>query len=374
MKSKFDVIIIGGGLAGLTASILLADGGKDVLLIEKKKYPFHKVCGEYVSNEVLDFLKSIGFNPFDYGCSDIKRLRISTPSGKNIYIPLDLGGFGISRYVMDEQLLGIAVSKGVKVLQQVKVTDVRFEGDEFLVDTDDSTFTSDFVIGSYGKRDTLDKKLNRDFIQEKTGYLGVKYHIRIKYPEDEIGLDSFTNGYCGIVKIEKDLYNLCYLYKRKGSVKSIGELEREVLFRNPVLKKLFHDAEFVYEEPLVINEISFRKKSLTENYIMLCGDAAGMIPPLCGNGMSMAIQGARLLVGSMLAHSEANCITIKARQNIINNYSVAWKSMFGLRLKTGRILQQTFGNETVTAAVLNTVHAIPPLERLLVKNTHGKSF
>ena len=249
--SKYHIIIVGGGLAGLTAAILLANAGREVLLIEKKKYPAHKVCGEYVSNEVLGFLKSIGFNPFDYGCSNIKRLRISTPFGKNIYMPLDLGGFGISRYVMDEQLLGIAISKGVKVLQQTKVTDVRFNNNEFIVDTDDTTFTADFVIGSYGKRDTLDKKLNRDFIQEKTGYMGVKYHIRIKYPEDEIGLDSFSNGYCGIVKIENDLYNLCYLYKRKGSVKSIAELESEVLFRNPVLKQLFNNAEFVYEEPLV---------------------------------------------------------------------------------------------------------------------------
>ena len=372
--SKYHIIIVGGGLAGLTAAILLANAGREVLLIEKKKYPAHKVCGEYVSNEVLDFLKSIGFNPFDYGCSNIKRLRISTPFGKNIYMPLDLGGFGISRYVMDEQLLGIAISKGVKVLQQTKVTDVRFNNNEFIVDTDDTTFTADFVIGSYGKRDTLDKKLNRDFIQEKTGYMGVKYHIRIKYPEDEIGLDSFSNGYCGIVKIEKDLYNLCYLYKRKGSVKSIAELESEVLFRNPVLKQLFNNAEFVYEEPLVINEISFRKKSLTENYLMLCGDAAGMIPPLCGNGMSMAIQGARLMVGSILTHSDTKSVDSKARESIISEYSSAWQKMFGLRLKTGRLLQQTFGNEAITAFVLNTVHAIPPLERLLMKNTHGKPF
>ena len=108
--------------------------------------------------------------------------------------------------------------------------------------------------------------------------------------------------------------------------------------------------------------------------MMLCGDAAGMIPPLCGNGMSMAIQGARLMVGSILTHSDTKSVDRKARESIISEYSSAWQKMFGLRLKTGRLLQQTFGNEAITAFVLNTVHAIPPLERLLMKNTHGKPF
>ena len=90
----YDVIIIGGGLAGLTTAILLSGKSKKVLVIEKKTYPFHKVCGEYVSNEVLPFLKSIGFDPFEYGATNISKLRISTPSGKNIISPLGLGGFG----------------------------------------------------------------------------------------------------------------------------------------------------------------------------------------------------------------------------------------------------------------------------------------
>ena len=104
MKKNYDVIIVGGGLAGLTAAILLSRQKKKVLVVEKKTYPFHKVCGEYVSNEVLPFLRSIGFDPFDYGATHISRLRISTPSGKNIVSPLGLGGFGLSRFTTEEEI------------------------------------------------------------------------------------------------------------------------------------------------------------------------------------------------------------------------------------------------------------------------------
>ena len=58
-----NTIIIGGGLGGLTTAALLAKGGREVLLIEKKTYPFHRVCGEYVSNEVQGFLEKEGLFP-----------------------------------------------------------------------------------------------------------------------------------------------------------------------------------------------------------------------------------------------------------------------------------------------------------------------
>ena len=55
---QFDAIIIGGGLAGLSLAIQLAQLKRSVLLLEKNKYPFHRVCGEYISMESWDFLES----------------------------------------------------------------------------------------------------------------------------------------------------------------------------------------------------------------------------------------------------------------------------------------------------------------------------
>ena len=370
-----DVIIVGGGLAGLVAAIELSKAEKEVLLIEKKAYPYHKVCGEYISNEVLAYLQHLGFNPFDFGAAQIKKLRISTPLGHNLCTNLDLGGFGVSRYMMDHALYKLALKCGANIMVNTRVTDITYSEDgHFTVETNNGSFTANFVIGSYGKRDSLDKKLNRSFIQNHTGYLGVKYHIKTKYPADEIGLDNFKGGYCGISGVENNTFNLCYLYKRptKRNYKTIPELQEKVLYKNPVLKEIFTSSDFLFEEPEVINEICFEQKRLIENHILMCGDTAGLITPLCGNGMAMAINAARILSSILIqAKLEKSNITIEERSKIEEAYYNAWNKNFKNRLFWGRALQRTFGNPTVTSIFLNSVHAVKPVEKWLLKRTHG---
>jgi len=371
-----DIIIVGGGLAGLVAAIELSKAHIRVLLIEKNEYPYHKVCGEYISNEVLEYLQSLGFNPFSYGAASITRLRLSTPQGRNIHTQLDLGGFGISRYTMDNALYQLALKNGADVLTNTRVADIQFDADVFTVTTNrGETFTSKLVIGSYGKRETLDKKLNRSFIQKRTGYMGVKYHIRTDYPADEIGLDNFEGGYCGISKVENDTYNLCYLYKRpeKKNYKTIQELQESVLYKNPVLKRIFTSSDFLFPVPEVINEICFSPKTLIENHIMMCGDTAGLITPLCGNGMSMAITAARIL-SKILLQTKVLDGNIDATKRLLleDAYQKEWNRNFKTRLFWGRTIQGFFGNPFVTSMFLNGIHAIPPVEKWLLNRTHGQ--
>ncbi|MBL7719667.1 MAG: NAD(P)/FAD-dependent oxidoreductase [Flavipsychrobacter sp.] len=375
-NATYDVIVIGGGLAGLTATIELARAGYKTLLIEKKQYPYHKVCGEYISNEVLPYLRSLGFDPFAHGAAAIKRLRISTPMGKNIRTALDMGGFGISRYTIDNELYQRALALGAEVRTNTRVSDIAFSGEQFTVTTSSDTYSGKLVIGSYGKRDTLDKKLHRDFIQQHTGYTGVKYHIEIDYPEDEIGLDNFRDGYCGISRVEGNRYNLCYLSYRapKEQHSSIPELEEKVLFKNPVLKDIFRRANFLWEAPLAITQISFAPKTVVDNHILMCGDAAGLITPLCGNGMSMAIGAAKLLTDLIKESDILRHTTIPPRERaqLEAAYLRLWSKQFKTRLYWGRTIQRFFGNPALTSLFLNTVHAIPPLERKLIGLTHGE--
>lgn len=377
LKTDFDVIIVGAGMAGITAAILLAGQKKKILLIEKKSFPFHRVCGEYVSNEVLAFLLSIGFDPVAYRASKIRKLRISTPSGKNIFSTLDLGGFGLSRYTFDHALVQLAIKNGSEVLTSTRVTDVTFKQNSFVVTTNSGMqITAALVIGSYGKRDVLDKKLNRRFINSHTGYLGVKYHVNTDYPVDEIGLDNFEGGYCGIVRIEKEMYNICYLYKRSQHrpFDSIASLEDSILFKNPVIRNIFRNSTFLSTHPEVINEISFVPKKLIENHIIMCGDSAGLIAPLCGNGMSMAIHSAKLLC-ELIASSEilgSSEITMEKRKLLEENYRKLWNTNFSNRLFWGRALQCIFGNTALTGLAIQLIHSIPPAERWLISQTHGK--
>ena len=363
----YDIIIIGGGLAGLISSIQLSKGGKKVLLIEKKKYPFHRVCGEYISNETRPFLESIGLDLDKLGVKEISKFQFTSPSGKVLKTELDLGGFGVSRYKIDEELYHLAKSKGVEFLLENTVESVDFQENIFSVKTSFNTFESKYVIGTYGKRTKLDATLQRDFFNKRSPYIGVKYHIKTDFPKDLIALHNFKDGYCGISAIEDDKYCLCYLTTRENLRKhgTISEMERNILWKNPHLQKIFTESKFLYDKPEVINEISFSPKTTIENHILMAGDSAGLITPLCGNGMAMAIHGAKLL---------ADCILQNFNDRIMveKSYQLAWEKNFKQRLWIGRNVQKLFGNEVVSEIALSTMKTIKPLLRIIIKATHGE--
>src|SRR5258706_15075940 len=109
----YDIAIVGGGLAGLALSIQCANAGFKTILFEKETYPFHKVCGEYISLESWNFLEELGLPLSDWGLPVIRRVLISAPNGESVEQELPLGGFGISRYKIDAALAGIARASGV---------------------------------------------------------------------------------------------------------------------------------------------------------------------------------------------------------------------------------------------------------------------
>jgi flavin-dependent dehydrogenase len=375
MQKKPNIIIIGGGLAGLTSAILLAKADFSVTLIERKKFPFHRVCGEYVSNEVLPFLKSIGFNPKDFKAATISKLIITAPNGKALKANLDLGAFGISRFELDNALYQIALKAGVIFLLETKVLDVFFEEEKFRVEFTNQTLNADLVIGAFGKRSNLDQKLNRKFFYQRSPYLGVKYHIKSDFPTNTIQLDNFKGGYCGINKIENDLYCLCYLIENKylKEYGSIPKMEEAILYQNPRLKHHFKNATFVWEQPETINEISFEKKSLIENHILMCGDTAGMIAPLCGNGMAIAIHSGKI-IANLTIDICTDGIDKEKRNNLEQGYQSEWNKQFALRLRVGRGVQNLFGNEILTQAAISILRISPTLVKFLIKKTHGKGF
>ena len=119
-----NVIIIGGGLGGLLSSIQLARAGVPCTLIEKNNYPFHRVCGEYISREAIPFLQSLDIFPHHFHPPHIDTFQLSSTDGHHCTLPLDMGGFGISRYSFDYFLYQHAVAAGVRFLLNTSVTDV----------------------------------------------------------------------------------------------------------------------------------------------------------------------------------------------------------------------------------------------------------
>lgn len=372
-NQAYEVIIIGGGLAGLASAIHLTKKGRRVLLIEKDEFPKHKVCGEYISNEVLPYLQSLGIDPFEFGAKSISNLEITTRSNKKTCSKLPLGGFGISRYCLDHEMYQKAKALGCH-LKKAMVDSIEFHNDQFTVSTKEAnTYKAAFVLGAFGKRSNLDKRLDRNFIRKKSPYLAVKIHARGVFDDTKVALHNFKGGYCGVSKVENNHINLCYItdYQSFKKYKSIQDFQEKVVFQNEELRRIFTNSTSVFAEPLTISQISFDAKPRIENHILMVGDAAGMIHPLCGNGMGMAISSAQLVSSLVLDYFQGK---IKDRRELEKMYLSEWNKRFQKRLFVGHKIATVFRSDFLTSCLWRVVQFFPFVIPMIIKNTHGKEL
>lgn len=369
---KADIGIVGGGIAGLTAAIHLASCGLRVLLFEKEEYPHHKVCGEYLSREILPYLESLDISLEGLLPKRIDQLLYSTPSGKTIKTALKSGGFGISRYALDNYLYEKAKEHQIEIIHQ-RVSAIDFEEEHFEISTSDNQVVSaKIVLAAFGKRSGLDKKLNRGFIGKKSGWLAVKAHYKDDaYPGNRVSLHNFDGGYCGLSKTETGAVNVCYLasYESFKHYKNKMAFKEEVLCKNPQLKTFFDKAIPLFESDLSIAQVSFEKKHLVEDHILMLGDAAGVIHPLCGNGMAMAFHSAKLASESILKHYDPKAFN---RADIEREYTQRWNQQFRSRMKMGSLLQRILLKPVLAEASQNILKTFPSLLPFIITKTHGK--
>jgi flavin-dependent dehydrogenase len=371
MEKIASVIIVGGGLAGLTSAIHLSKIGVAVILIEKNEFPKHKVCGEYISNEVLPYLEWLDINVSQLTPTKISQIQFSTENGKSIKIELPLGGFGVSRFALDAYLYKKAVANGCVVIQDT-VEDIVYNENQFTVRTSDNmVLKAEIVIGAFGKRSNIDQKLNRNFIQKKSSWLAVKAHYSGDFPSNLVGLHNFKGGYCGVSKVENDAINICYLadYETFKKHKNIQEYQKDVVSKNPHLKLILDASTMLFEKPLTISQISFEKKRAVENGILMIGDTAGLIHPLCGNGMAMAIHSAKIASDLVGAYFEGE---ITSRTSLEKKYFKQWNYNFNSRLKMGRILSKILEKQKLSESLMRIVVRFPFVLKIIIRKTHGK--
>lgn len=371
INSTTDILIIGGGLAGLTAALHLQRGGLEVILVEKQAYPFHRVCGEYVSNEVLPYLQWLGADPLSCHPEIITRMQFSAQSGKSVMAELPLGGFGLSRFRLDELLYQLFVARGGQVIRD-KVTGLSQQGKGFLAHTlEGRQLSAVHVIGAWGKRSRLDHQLNRKFIQRRSPVLAVKGHYSGTFPCGLVALHHFRGGYCGVSKIEDGKLNICYLadYASFRSYKNSRRYEQEVLCRNPQLEQVFAHAVPLFEQPLTISQLSFGTRQAVTDHVLLAGDSAGLIHPLCGNGMGMAIHSAKLCAELLLALFSGE---IRDSAQLEGLYTKAWKENFSQRMTMGGLLAAVLRREKLTRLVMAGLVFMPAVLPALIRRTHGK--
>jgi len=369
---KTDIAILGGGLAGLTAAIIANRMGHSVVLVEKKQYPFHKVCGEYISLEAENLLRWLGLPIEEWRLPVLDQFRITHSQARDFSSKLPLGGIGISRFKLDEFLKDLAEKEGVKVLQNTRVESINREDDLYLVQTnghENGPIESKLVFGAFGRNKPHFALSEKEEETKTKGFIGVKMHVLADLPKDRIELHHFPGGYCGISAIENGSYCLCYLIDA-NSVKNLKgdfqKVEDQILSINPELKRYLTTFEKITQRVSTAG-VFFTPRPLSQNGMLFLGDSAGMIPPLAGNGMSMALHSAVLATES--AHQ---FFSGKLKyEELSTTYENAWNQQFASRLKTARMLQNLMQTSLATRLSMNLFSFSPSIFRFAARQTHG---
>lgn len=374
----YDCAIVGGGVAGLTLALQLARAGRRVVLFEKETYPFHRVCGEYVSMENYAFLCRIGVPLAALNLPKMTRFTVSSPTGVALHHPLDIGGLGITRYVLDQLLARLAAEHGAVIREGTKVTNAVFADEQFTLTTaDGAAYRARVVCGAWGKHANLDGKLNRPFLaasRQGRQFVAVKYHLALPdFPRDLVEMHNFADGYCGVSPVAGGLTNCSYISdvrNLRAHGNSVAEMERQVLMQNPLLRPYLAEAQRAGHPPIVISQITFRERSTVDAHVLMLGDAAGTIAPLAGNGMSMGMNASCVLHPLLLDFLDGRI----SRAELEQRYTQAWRSLLSLRISAGRLIHQFFGRPALTTFAIQVLKRFPGLTNRVLKLTHGKSY
>ncbi len=342
-------MIIGGGPAGSSAAISLANNGMTVAVVEKKTFPREVLCGEFLSHEVTSALKSFGlFEEFlSLKPNRITQFRFIPENGSAAKHSLGFEGFALKRSLLDQLLLKKAKSLGTTVVQPAEVVSMRRVNNfyEILCKTNKGiqTYAAYNVIGAYGRQNIIDKSLQRSFILSSSGYSGIKYHVPKEMlngiAESEIQIFSSNGIYCGVNCVNGSEVTLCFL-----SDKNINQLDpknalNELLEKNPAFRKLFiHDPlPALVKLPVYgTGNIYFGERSVVENGIYMIGDSARVIAPLAGDGIGMAIESG-MLVARILTEAKNKKLSSEATELL---YEKEWKTLFSNRTRVALTLQQ----------------------------------
>lgn len=379
MSVVHDVIVIGAGLAGSAVATHLARAGASVLLLEAATFPHHKLCGEFLSPECVGLFQRLGVWPAVVALAPprITAARITARDGTRWDASLPAPGLGLSRHALDDLLFTHAASVGADARQGTRVTDVTGDlaaGFSVTWQTHASgpqTAGARVVLGAWGKRSTIDRALGRPFLSQDHPTFALKAHYHGPPLGRRVELHGFDGGYCGLAEIEGGQINLCLLAETRVLRACGGDPQRlvaQVLPTNPALAAWLADAERISDRFLAISQIPFIPKRAVVNDVLLLGDAAGLISPLAGDGMAMALGAAEMVAPLVMA-------TLAGRLGgaaLTAAYTRQWRARFGSRLRLGRLAQPLMFRPRLLAVGLRLLCLAPPLGAALVANTRDR--
>ena len=382
IPDRIEIAVVGAGPAGSTAAAALARRGRDVVLVERDRFPRDKVCGEFLSPESLDAFERLGCRPVfeELDPPPMDRTRLSLVDGPTVELKLPGRARGLSRRRLDKMLFDHAADCGVRCIDGADVRQIEsIPGGgrrlEVRIDGDSTSIRADVVVAAYGRRTRLDRRLERPFFERRSPFVAFKRHHRVV---DDAGaptldgvveLHAFDGGYCGVSYVEDDTVNVCTMFRRElldaGDVDGPRFWEWLGRGNDALARRLSTLRPREGTETCAVAQIPMTTKGLTTgDDLLYVGDAAGMIAPLAGDGQAMAMESGIALARLLDAHLPE---VPRRRWNLV------WRRRYEPRIRLGRWLQKAMIRPSIAKPALRVLEAAPAMGRRLVAWTRGST-
>ena len=385
--SNYDVIIAGGGPAGASAAIHLATRGARVLLLEQKKFPRPKLCGEFISPECGAHFERLGVAEAMFAAkpSQLTDTVFYSRSGRSVRVPsswFQAGGvaLGLSRAEMDERLLRRAANAGAEVIEQAHVTnliveDRRVSGLVVRHETREATYRGQITIDATGRSRAVTRRLSNQARHERAPMVAFKAHLENTDVEPgACEIYFYRRGYGGLSSIENGLSNLCFIASARD-VRAHGadadRVMRDLVCENQRAALTLQHARL--NSPwLAVSLEGFGRSSVAPlNGVLAVGDAASFIDPFTGSGMLMALESGELAATAISDYlNEAT--TVRSLELLGLAYARRYRETFDSRLRLCAWLRRAAFVPGVAAAAINLAGANEVVRRKLARATRGR--
>ena len=259
-RLKNPITIAGGGLAGLSLGIALQSRGVSVTLHEASNYPRHRVCGEFISGVRDETLETLGIRDCLNEATHLLSASWNDPAGR--LAEMQAPGRGISRWKLDAYLQQQFLSLGGRLVTNSRVA------------------PAPGVIWAAGRP------------RQPSSWLGLKCHARNLPLTHDLEMFTSPGGYIGLARIEDEKVNICGLFQRSSPSGAKGSALLLSILRGSSLDALADRLEAADIDESSFCGVAAFQTGHQEGPEFCIGDAASMIPPFTGNGMSMAFESA----------------------------------------------------------------------------------
>lgn len=374
-----DVAVIGAGPAGSAVAAALSDRGWSVALIERDRLPRHKVCGEFLSPEAQATLADLGLYAELAALRPVELTTASLTSrrGRTLQTPLPGSAWGLSRHAMDAALAHGAAGRGALVWESTVALALetrQVHGAERYHLTlrrgrESGVLRARAVIMAAGRSLSPNLATRVEARPRARLNVGVKGHFAgIRMPA-QVRLYLFEGGYVGVNPVETGAVNVCLLASYSAFAAAGGTATRmfaSITRQNQGFADLLDGAALIDDTVCTVAAVDTGRPNRPWNGVACVGDSATMIPPLCGDGMAMALHSAALCVPHAHAYLQGRIDLAGWR----TGYTRDWHAAFSNRLRTGRALQAIL-NSPLADGALAAGRFLPPAADYLVRATRG---